>query len=304
MKRLIFIGNKKKYDSYNLASKSINEIEWKEKYFINKSDKNENFEKEIFKKLNIIKKIENKFDGLIVDFDKEINLKILKIINKLNKSILINSIISDEIKSLESILKNNTKLCIGSQWRFTPNILSVKSSINSGKLGDIGLIRLHNWIKNKKDKSKSFDKLYFQLIDLILWLFPSNLKKLFMMRSSISSNCYQLHLVFDNEGMAILDNVQINNKKQSYFSLTVIGQNGATYADDHRNMNLFFNEKNLNAIKVNQGILDLSNQIEQFIFHLSDYKNYILTADQFYNTFSLYKKLIKLKQNSVFELKS
>ena len=50
-----------------------------------------------------------------------------------------------------------------------------------------------------------------------------------------------------------------------YYSLTMIGEKGAAYADDHHNMNLLYSGGQPSAIRSNQGHAELVHQLQEFV---------------------------------------
>lgn len=148
-------------------------------------------------------------------------------------------------------------------WRFIPAIQSVKASIDAGKLGEIGLIRMHRW-SSKVHDSAIPDRM-IPAIDIATWFFGEQPRKVFSLKSSSISDYVQLHLQFEGGGMVVIDDTTALPEGGDYFSLTVIGGTGAAYADDHRNMNLIVDGVHPHAVRTEQGAIHITRQLQEFV---------------------------------------
>ncbi len=153
-------------------------------------------------------------------------------------------------------------------WRFVPAIQSVKASIEAGKLGEIGLIRMHRW--NSADTSIDLSDRIIPAIDIATWFFGEQPVKIFSLGSDSKKDYIQLHLQFENNGMVVIDDTSALPEGGEYFSLTVIGGTGAAYADDHRNMNLVIDGVYPHAVRTGQGNIDIASQLQAFVNTVRD----------------------------------
>ena len=122
--------------------------------------------------------------------------------------------------------------------RFSPEIIALRESLDSGNLGKLGLLRMHLWNQKKSDGVQEM----VHAIDLALWFFgvdPEHIYGTASIKNDVK--CLLIHLGFKSGGMALLDFTNSMPTGDNYESLCLIGSNGAAYADDHRNRNLFFN---------------------------------------------------------------
>ena len=122
--------------------------------------------------------------------------------------------------------------------RFSPEVIALRESVEAGNLGKLGLLRMHLWNQKKSDGVQEM----VHAIDLALWFFgvePEHIHGTASIENDVK--CLLIHLGFKCGGMALLDFTNSMPTGDNYESLCLIGSNGAAYADDHRNRNLFFN---------------------------------------------------------------
>ena len=121
--------------------------------------------------------------------------------------------------------------------RFSPEVIALRESLDSGNLGKLGLLRMHLWNQKKSDGVQEM----VHAIDLALWFFGVEPKYIHGTTSAENEvKCSLVHLGFECGGMALLDFTNSLPTGDNYESLCLIGSKGAAYADDHRNRNLFF----------------------------------------------------------------
>lgn len=141
--------------------------------------------------------------------------------------------------------------------RFMPSIMQVQEATASGKLGEQGLLRIHDW---RASSTINTARVASQ-IDLACWIF-----------AAIPQNTYaveregyvQIHFGFAGGGMAIIDLDSTIPVDTSYYSLSLIGSSGAVYADDHHNTNLLLDDRGTIGIRGTQHHLALAGMIAQF----------------------------------------
>ena len=85
------------------------------------------------------------------------------------------------------------------------------------------------------------------------------------LQSAVNDDYIQFHLGFTNGGMAMIDLAASLPSGGDYYSLTMIGEKGAAYADDHHNMNLLYSGGQPSAIRSNQGHAELVHQLQEFV---------------------------------------
>ena len=117
--------------------------------------------------------------------------------------------------------------------------MTIQQELESGCLGRPGLVRIHRWHEHSEELASQFPNLLAEEIDLACLLFGNAPEFVFAKAFDDSKGRSGIvcHLGFA-EGMAIIDCVQRGDGP--YYSLSLIGSDGAAYADDHHNTNLFF----------------------------------------------------------------
>ena len=187
-------------------------------------------------------------------------------------------------------------LMIGQHLRFASAIVVVKNSVRSGKLGDLGLVRMHSWRRGESSKdagSVSIDGEYqpigankiWREIDLATWLFAELPTVVFAVgrklkaASSDSYDFVQLHLGFPGGGMALIDWSFSNSTTSGYFSLSAIGSRGAAYADDHHNSNLVIRGDTARALEMSHEMDDIAVQLKEFGEAIQEQRPAVVSAD-------------------------
>ncbi len=149
-------------------------------------------------------------------------------------------------------------------WRFLPSIRAIKRSLDSGKLGEPGLLRIHRWLPLTASPQTLAERILPDT-DLTCWMFDGEPEKIWTLQSSDNPNYIQFHLGYANDRMAMIDITSSLPAGCDYFSLSIIGGAGAAYADDHHNMNLIYTGSQPNALLINQGRTDLAGQLQEFV---------------------------------------
>jgi UDP-N-acetyl-2-amino-2-deoxyglucuronate dehydrogenase len=135
------------------------------------------------------------------------------------------------------------RLMVGQESRFLPSVQTVKASLDSGKLGEPGLLRIHRWTPRPAGTEPA--RPLTREIDLACWFFGGWPNAVFADQQTPGAGTEwpdyaQLHLGFPGGAMALIDHAQSLPPGDGYFSLSLIGSSGAAYADDHHNRQLLF----------------------------------------------------------------
>jgi len=138
--------------------------------------------------------------------------------------------------------------------RYSPSHLLIRQQIETGKLGEIGLLRLHRW---QVSPSLRCD------LDLLAWYFPTSPNLVYAIEQRDLG--LQVHFGFPAGGMAMLDFVHDASLSDRYYSLSVIGSAGAAYADDHPNMQLFFTKGATQVLRADEGIVTQAAMVQDFV---------------------------------------
>lgn len=200
------------------------------------------------------------FDAVVIDADQAEATRLTKTASALGKPVLAGAV-GDGFNALGQA---DALMMPAHPWRFVPSIQSVKRSLDAGKLGQAGLLRIHRWLPTGADTSSIADRLLPDT-DLACWLFRSAPETVWSLQSTANPDYIQFQLGFANDGMAMIDVAASLPSGGDYFSLTMVGGTGAAYADDHHNMNLLYSGGQPSAIRASQGRSDLVGQLQEFV---------------------------------------
>ena len=152
------------------------------------------------------------------------------------------------------------QLSVGSRRRFDP---SVQSLFDGHREGQLGVLRLHRWLGGATANASRKEDLLVHL-DLALWLYGEMPETIYAV-SRESESVMQIHLGFSKNGMAILDCAWGLPEGGNYDSLHLIGDRGAAYSDDHRNVSLLYSGSDPRALRVENEEAGLATLLSQFI---------------------------------------
>lgn len=156
------------------------------------------------------------------------------------------------------------RLMAAHRCRFLPGVRTVKESLDAGKLGQPGLLRIHTWgCPTGSDSGPEALAIHaVNEIDLACWFFrqrPSDIC------AAGRDGYVQLHLGFPGGGMALLDYARTLPRGDGYSSLSLIGSTGAAYADEHHNMQLLFAGGQAKAVPTRQEDGYLLPMLQEFV---------------------------------------
>jgi len=206
-------------------------------------------------------------DALVIHAPPAALPDLVKTAAQSDKPMLVGPLLANTSGALRAITETSSQgtLMPATPWRFIPAIQAVKASIDAGKLGEIGLIRIHRWNALATEGTYGIPSRIIPDIDIATWFFGSQPQKLVAQQSPLADHYIQIHLHFENGGMVVIDETSALPNGGDYFSLTVIGGTGAAYADDHRNMNLIVDGVYPHAIRTGQRAVHLAQQLQKFI---------------------------------------
>ncbi len=176
-----------------------------------------------------------------------------------------------ELAEVSDAGESETGWTVGHRWRFEPAVRAVHESLQAGQLGRPGLLRIHCWMAadvpaspraGKFSEPDCREDLVAQL-DLALWLF-GRLPKTVYAAGQGEASVLLVHLGFSDGGMAIIDFAWRLPPGGGYYSLHLIGDNGAAYADDHRNVSLLYGGEEPQALRVDNGYSTISAMLGAF----------------------------------------
>ena len=156
-------------------------------------------------------------------------------------------------------------LMIGGTLRFLPSQQVLKQRLDTGKLGELGLLRAHRWHAGAGAGSGSapgWQDLAAPYLDLANWLFGERPERVYARADG--ADYAQIHLGFGAGGMALIDVSAGLPPGDGYRSVSVIGSAGAGYADDHHNRALLFGGGDPAARDPGEGNHDLAGELADF----------------------------------------
>jgi predicted dehydrogenase len=161
--------------------------------------------------------------------------------------------------------------------RCLPSRQLIRQQLDAGKLGDVGLVRVHRWEPPDADNSGECLELPESLVrdlDIVLWLTGQVPNAVHAVESSAAEatpgRFLQVHLGFPSGAMALLDYSNRLPPGDGYQSLSVIGSAGAAYADDHQNMQLVFRGGRPQAARAEETGRRHADAIQQTIQSLAE----------------------------------
>jgi len=214
----------------------------------------------------------NDFDAVVIDANPSQAASFAKAATALGKPTLVGQLPG----GLDVLGQADALLMPAHTWRFLPSIQAVKRSIDAGKLGEPCLLRIHRWLP-PESTTESIAKRILPDTDLACWMFGGAPEKIWTLKSAVNPDYIQFHLGFTNDGMAMIDITGSLPADDGYFSLSMIGGTGAAYADDHHNMNLLYSGGQPNALRINQGRTDLTGQLQEFVYAMSEQREAAVT---------------------------
>ena len=171
-------------------------------------------------------------------------------------------------------------LMAGQLDRYRSDVAAVRTSMDAGQVGRLGLVRSHRWqpppTSWELDPDRSGGIFVHELtreIDLAAWLFDAPPNAVFALargQDADRPDAALVHLGFPDGGMAVLDVTTALPEGDGYWSLELIGADGAVYADDQHNMQLLYRGGTPAAQLTTQGDAAAISQLQAFVEAVSD----------------------------------
>ncbi len=160
------------------------------------------------------------------------------------------------------------RLMVGHVMRFAPSTQAVEHALATGKLGAPGLLRIHRW--EPRAEAGALRRAMHD-VDLANWFFgalPTHVYAVGRRPADSAEESFdyvQVHLGFPAGGMALIDSAVTLPTGQGYFSLSMIGADGAAYADDHHDTHLLFRGRDPAALLSDSGARAGVAQLREFV---------------------------------------
>ena len=186
---------------------------------------------------------------------------------------------SEARETAEACAGADVALMAGQIDRYRPEIGAVRASMDAGQMGQLGLVRSHRWqppptggpTSWRLDPDRSGGIFIHELtrdIDLAAWLFDGPPDTVFAVargQDPDRPDAAVVHLGFPGDGMAVLDVTTGLPAGEGYWSLQLIGADGAVYADDQHNMQLLYAGGSPAARLTSTGDATVLSQLEAFV---------------------------------------
>lgn len=162
-----------------------------------------------------------------------------------------------------------------------PSRQLIRQQIASGKLGEVGLVRIHRWEPSTTEGVLNRASLPSPLVgdlELALWLFGRSPDVVYAVEQTANKQAtengdlLQVHLGFSGGGMAMITYSNRLPPGDGYQSLSVIGSSGAAYADDHQDRQLVFTGGSPLAVRGGEGIT-LTPVMQEFVDALREQRD-------------------------------
>ena len=166
-------------------------------------------------------------------------------------------------------------LMAGHSWRFRPSQTEIKDTVAAGSLGVPGLLRVHLWRSLGCDTEALVARDAVEALDLAIWLFGALPERLYAVGRS---GYVQIHCGFPGDAMAVIDCTNAGGEGGGYSSLSLIGSQGAAYADDHHNRNLLFSDGAPRALDPGEASFAEIAQLAEFAAAIGEQRSPAVTG--------------------------
>jgi predicted dehydrogenase len=179
----------------------------------------------------------------------------------------------EQLNQLEAVAsRGRACLVFVNPGRYLPSRRLIRQQLDAGKLGRVGLVRLHRWEASPElgraapgSLSEVWQAMWCDL-DVTLWLVGARPEVVYAAGRPRDGpwRYLQIHLGFPGGAMAILDYSNQLPNGDPYGSLSVIGSAGAAYSDDHANMQLLYQGGSARAVRTTEGLHHWCGLLQDF----------------------------------------
>ena len=223
------------------------------------------------------------FDAVVVDAPAHSRGQLAITAAKTGKHVLVETPIALSAAEADAVvaaaMTASVRLMAGNPARYAPAGATVKEALDSGELGEPGLLRVHQWEPLETGSWPALDQEQGSVvvrdlsaeIDLAIWLFGGLPTEVYATGRRVSHggidqpDYVQVHLGFEGDGMSVIDYSASLPPGPGYHFLSMIGSKGAAYADDHHNVNLVYGDGGTRALGPGQGVGHVLAQVQAFV---------------------------------------
>ena len=228
----------------------------------------------------------DEFDAVVIHSTSRLHAEQVEQAAVAGKHVLVETPLALTTERADSVIEacRSAGVCLmaGQALRFLPSVQAVHASLHAGQLGAAGLLRIHNWkplhMANSPPAASGTDPAEPSLsrevvreIDLANWCFqelPTHVYAIGRRQKQTdaeSPDYVQLHLGFPEGGMAIVDYSATLPQGANYFSLSLIGSDGAAYVDDHHDTHLLYRGGAPEGLTTGRGTGHFIDQLQEFV---------------------------------------
>ena len=228
------------------------------------------------------------FDAVVVDAPAHSRGRLAIAAARAGKHVLVDTPIALSLEEADAVVdaaeKSGVCLMAGNLGRFAPAGATVREALDSGELGEPGLLRIHHWESLGTGSWPTLDEEQGSVavqnlsadIDLAAWLFGGLPSEVYATGRRVSHggidqpDYVQVHLGFEGDGMSVIDYSASLPAGPGYHFLSMIGSKGAAYADDHHNVNLVYGNGGTRALDPGHGAGHILAQLQEFVDAVSE----------------------------------
>ncbi len=220
------------------------------------------------------------FDAVVIDTPAQTHAELAIKAAEAGKHVLVEPPLAlstaDADAAIAAARSSGARLMAGNPARFAPAGQTARNSLDSGELGEPGLLRVHRWEPPSVTSQPLIEGSLAQDLDLAIWLFEGTPTEVYATARNISGHgsdrpdYAQIHLGFPGGGMSIIDYSDGLPMGPGYHFLSLIGSRGAAYADDHHDVNLVYGGGNAQSLDADRGRLHLLAQLQEFVDAIED----------------------------------
>ncbi len=180
----------------------------------------------------------------------------------------------DRMEALDrSARQSGARLSVVNPDHVLPSRQLIRQQIAGGKLGEVGVVRIHRWESSAAEDAANRGSLPGALVgdlELTLWLFDKSPEVVYAIaqiegdQAADTGDLVQVHLGFPGGGMALITYSNRLPPGDGYQFLSVIGSSGAAYADDHQNRQLVYAGGTPRAVRGGEGTT-LAPLMQEFV---------------------------------------
>jgi predicted dehydrogenase len=227
------------------------------------------------------------FDAVVVYGDLRDQLNDCRLAAEAGKHLLVEELLglpAADVATIDaSCAAAGVRLMAGRSLRFLPEVQAIQKSLAAGQLGEPGLLRMHFWEPVEIDGDGKPFQISRRLtadskpdwltaaMDLANLLFNQVPTQVYatIRTPPISAQgeheyC-QVHLGFCGGGMALIDHAKTLPPGEHYFAMSLIGSQGAAYADDHHNLQLLYRGGQPMALRPAPDELQALGMLQEFV---------------------------------------